>query len=796
MFCKFKPPPSASFVIHRVPNHYTEKDIKELFKNYLPLESVIFHNASPHLAMHIVTVTFPTLEAAQKAASMIGKHVGNDDLKIQYSFRPNNLCQNLPVGSITSKEMHDDEDVPNNNAIAGHYIHEWRQLEEVKPDRIPQMTKYLGLRFNCISSFEAVCPSLTEINLKGNDLVSFPSNLSFPLLQKLDISFNLLTDLPDFLTFAPSIEKINATTNKLKNLHPSISKLIKLVNLDVSHNQITYIPELPPTLKHLLVQSNQIDSWADMPPMEMHELSLWKNQIKSIPGFAYGNIDQVCICHNCLTEIPIDCLINQIKMLDLCMNNIRTLPPLLFKIKTLEKLILYRNEITEVPIEFSTSYLVSFDISENPIGHLPVIPYQLNELKINFCEFEDLTHCIKMNSLTKLHAISNHLKTLPSMPEITELLVPCNELTEFPVLTVTFMQQVVIDVSFNKIKSIPPLDAAFRLLDVSHNEITEFPKEYFNTRSYIYLSGNPITAEYSPLEMTRTCYIDISNTNITLKQIDRENEEYPSNLYGIQLDYSGELPLDTVCTYTKSDSSISAASMIGTRSAMEDCLVIRKGLKDGISIYALFDGHHGARVSRNAAIGFPEILAGLDVIDADSITRICNEYHEKMIDTNETGGSTMDLVTVFENEKRILVSHIGDTKVAIYGKDGSIHFQTHDQNAYLRSELERLRKDQIRLRRMRTGGTLAMSRALGDILIAGVSHQPEHTEIQLTPEDKWLVIACDGIVDDLDLKSLGKTLVFANSAKIAATLLRDQAYSRGSEDNISAIVVDLGPLFK
>ena len=219
---KIRPKPSASFVIARVPSRYTEKDIEELFKDYLPLENIKFHYASPHLFTHKVTVTFPSLEEAQRAEKMIGKHVGKDDLKIQYSLIPNNLSNTLPKGNLELKEMKDDPGVPVDIKSQEYFVDEWNSLHEVKSELPPPHAKYLGLRYNCINSFEANLPNLTELNLKGNDLEEFPPSLSFPNLKLFDVSYNLLKNLPDFSTFAPNIEKINAANNNLTEIHPSI----------------------------------------------------------------------------------------------------------------------------------------------------------------------------------------------------------------------------------------------------------------------------------------------------------------------------------------------------------------------------------------------------------------------------------------------------------------------------------------------------------------------------------------------------------------------------------------------
>jgi serine/threonine protein phosphatase PrpC len=118
-------------------------------------------------------------------------------------------------------------------------------------------------------------------------------------------------------------------------------------------------------------------------------------------------------------------------------------------------------------------------------------------------------------------------------------------------------------------------------------------------------------------------------------------------------------------------------------------------------------------------------------------------------------------------------------------------FETEEHIPKLRRELERLRSEKVAVGRMRTSGIMAMSRSLGDAEISGMSHIPDFYEIPLPDRGGWIVLGCDGLWDDVDPAAAGQTLLRARSPKEAARLLRDQAYSRGSEDNISVIVIRL-----
>jgi len=90
----------------------------------------------------------------------------------------------------------------------------------------------------------------------------------------------------------------------------------------------------------------------------------------------------------------------------------------------------------------------------------------------------------------------------------------------------------------------------------------------------------------------------------------------------------------------------------------------------------------------------------------------------------------------------------------------------------------------------RVNGLLAVSRSLGDFYMQPfVSEEAFLNTIELAPDDRALIIACDGLWDEVsDDEAVallaGETDPFLQSAK-----LRDMAYLLGSDDNISVAVV-------
>ncbi|GIL82013.1 hypothetical protein Vretifemale_10938 [Volvox reticuliferus] len=92
---------------------------------------------------------------------------------------------------------------------------------------------------------------------------------------------------------------------------------------------------------------------------------------------------------------------------------------------------------------------------------------------------------------------------------------------------------------------------------------------------------------------------------------------------------------------------------------------------------------------------------------------------------------------------------------------------------------------------------LAMSRALGDVLAhqVGVTSEPDHSVMELTPQDKFIVLASDGVWEFISSKEAVEIVAQYDSAEEACRQLVDEAYQRwlteeeGVVDDITAVVV-------
>ena len=88
-------------------------------------------------------------------------------------------------------------------------------------------------------------PNLTNLNVSENVIKSLPKSI-YRLPNALDASGNLIENLPDIVISKKSkgnIISMNLSHNLLSRLPEDIDKLKKLHRLDVSHNNITELPQ-------------------------------------------------------------------------------------------------------------------------------------------------------------------------------------------------------------------------------------------------------------------------------------------------------------------------------------------------------------------------------------------------------------------------------------------------------------------------------------------------------------------------------------------------------------------------
>ncbi|RLN65271.1 hypothetical protein BBJ28_00003453 [Nothophytophthora sp. Chile5] len=179
----------------------------------------------------------------------------------------------------------------------------------------------------------------------------------------------------------------------------------------------------------------------------------------------------------------------------------------------------------------------------------------------------------------------------------------------------------------------------------------------------------------------------------------------------------------------------------------------------------------------------------------------------------------------------LTIAHVGDCRLVLSKRDGTIIDLTRDHRLTLEAERERVLQLGGRVVNNRVNGVMAITRAFGDLEFKGLlgrssgdsssgfsafgqfsrasaredekvpallTARPDVHDLELDPrEDDFLVLACDGLWDVLTSEEatsiLRDRVAFHGDLQLAAHELAQEGIRRYSNDNITVIVVLLQP---
>jgi len=213
---------------------------------------------------------------------------------------------------------------------------------------------------NCLSleRLLEVAHATGELVLTCRNLKTFPKHrCKYDLKDTVtvDLSRNKLSELPPECTDYFSLEKLVLYHNTIRTIPDSVVYLQSLRFLDLSRNQLSYLPtaicELP--LQALVVNNNRLVSLPEEigKMSTLMELDASCNEITHLP-VQIGDLSALKVLdlrRNHLQEIPIEISYLQLSTLDLSGNRITTLP---------------------VELRFMTT-VVSLNLGENPLTYPP-----------------------------------------------------------------------------------------------------------------------------------------------------------------------------------------------------------------------------------------------------------------------------------------------------------------------------------------------------------------------------------------------------------------------------------------
>eukprot|EP01062_Namystynia_karyoxenos_P042512 TRINITY_DN310_c1_g1_i1.p1 TRINITY_DN310_c1_g1~~TRINITY_DN310_c1_g1_i1.p1 ORF type:complete len:524 (+),score=163.86 TRINITY_DN310_c1_g1_i1:74-1573(+) len=264
---------------------------------------------------------------------------------------------------------------------------------------------------------------------------------------------------------------------------------------------------------------------------------------------------------------------------------------------------------------------------------------------------------------------------------------------------------------------------------------------------------------------------------------------------------------------------VGLASTNGYRESQEDAHAILPKEKWGF--FGVFDGHCGPLCSQYTSRRFLEVLRSGSVpipVPDQTLTELCLRFDREFLETGQEGGSTGTFAFVYDTGKgkyRVQVGNVGDSRVILGVQRrrslplGAFQSLTDDHKPGNAAERRRIERAGGSVANNRVDGALAVSRAFGDRQYkVGGKGEREHKVIAV-PDIKstdcergdLLLLCCDGMFES-DVFTNKSAISFAwdqleRSAKpedlaSAAAALTDAAIERGSKDNVSVMLVQLG----
>nr|CCA27345.1 protein phosphatase 1Llike protein putative [Albugo laibachii Nc14] len=257
----------------------------------------------------------------------------------------------------------------------------------------------------------------------------------------------------------------------------------------------------------------------------------------------------------------------------------------------------------------------------------------------------------------------------------------------------------------------------------------------------------------------------------------------------------------------------------GKRTYMEDLLVVERNATLGYTMYAIMDGHLGTATARFVKEHIFQLIcdrlsrahntenaAILETLIRQTFLELQSAYLEfRAIYESDFSGCTLTIALIDDLQQQVICGNVGDSRAVLY-HIGAQPYLTELSHDHVPNDVEERRRIESNggfvsfVGLWRVVGQLAVSRSIGDHhLRKYVSADPHVRTFDLTKDrsGRILVLASDGLWEVMTntdvqaylegcMQNLEHSTQELNDIALA---LVAEAYTRGSLDNIAAILV-------
>lgn len=235
---------------------------------------------------------------------------------------------------------------------------------------------------------------------------------------------------------------------------------------------------------------------------------------------------------------------------------------------------------------------------------------------------------------------------------------------------------------------------------------------------------------------------------------------------------------------------------------MEDTFDLKIIHDTNFAYFGIFDGHGGNKVSEYLKANLLN-----NIRKEKSITKGFEKTDSEISKNNQIAQQGSTAITAFIKNKTLSIANVGNSR-ALISQNGKAIAISEDQNTKNQNEIKRIKKAGGFFWNQRVCGYLIPTRSFGDFLEIPAEYKktisvkaliqpiPEIIKLELSDEYEYLILASDGLWDVVENQEAIELIKSYKTLQEVSEHLINLAISKGSEDDITVIVVDLKKLME